>query len=113
MGICFTALYLNDTAQYELCTVQHARFVLATIVCTVAHSATAPYTFYHGSSRYCHGEKLVPEPNTSGLQAKWLTPAEWRRIYLYEEPQNYSQFLKNRLIEIPPKELEGLLAKHD
>ena len=53
------------------------------------------------------------EPNTSGLQAKWLTPAEWCRIYLYEEPQKYSQFLKNRLIDIPPKELEGLLAKHD
>jgi len=66
MVICFTALYLNDTAQYELCTVQHARFVLATIVCTVAHSATAPCTFYHGSSRYCHGEKLVPctKPST-------------------------------------------------
>ena len=32
MVICFTALYLNDTAQYELCTVQHARFMLATIV---------------------------------------------------------------------------------
>jgi len=60
MVICFTALYLNYMAQDELCTVQHARFVLGTVVCTVAHSATAPCTFYHGSSRYCHGEKLVP-----------------------------------------------------
>jgi len=60
MVICVTALYLNDTAQYELCTVQHGRFVLATVACTVAHGATAPCTFYHGLSRYCHGEKLVP-----------------------------------------------------
>jgi len=60
MIICVTALYLDYTAQCELCTVQHARFVLATVVCTVAHSVTTPCTFYHGSSRYCHGEKLVP-----------------------------------------------------
>ena len=74
MVICFTALYLNDTAQYELCTVQHARFVLATIVCTVAHSATAPCTFYHGSSRYCHGEKLVPHKDGSWDQIKVFHP---------------------------------------